>query len=218
MCSQDHQGKHFRRMVLGEGRLNSWPGMSPGSQKKGGPCRDTAKMIQLGLGGPGGPVLGGDQGPKNWSREAERPARSQGEGARGLPAERHCLSPPPAGSDRQVPATGLDPRPCSPPSFKKLGAWGCSPPPGKCQHTLPKRKGLFPGPWFATPGFSHTISESWLLLLFLTQLQRNSRLSHTNRSQESGDYRAKLNDHTWRSWAHTRQIYDCLINRKKTIR
>ena len=109
------------------------------------------------------------------SREAERPVRSRQVGAWGLPAEQHGLSPPLAGSDTQVTATGLHPRPCTP-SLKKLGQ---SPPPGKLRHTLPKRKGLSLGPWFATPGFSHTISESWLLLLFLNQLQRNSRLSHT---------------------------------------
>lgn len=97
----------------------------------------------------------GDQGPKSWSREAERPVRSQGEGVRGLPAERHGLSPPPAGSDRQVPATGLHPRPCSPPSFKKLG-YGDAPLPLGSADTPSQREKVCPrDPGLQLPA-SHT--------------------------------------------------------------
>lgn len=140
-------------------------------------------MTQRGPAGPGGPAWRRGQGPESRGLSplqgpgAQKQGDQRGAGGRGhggsLLSGMVCPHLWQAATCRWQPLA-FTPDP-APHSLKKLG-W--SPPPGKLRHTLPKKKGLCPGPWFATPGFSHTISESWLLLLFLNQLQRNSRLSH----------------------------------------
>ena len=96
---------------------------------------------------------------------------------------------------------------------------GAVPSPWEAQTHPPKEKRFVPGTLVCDSRL--LTHDFWILASAAISepvTKKFSAQSHTNRSQESGDYRAKLNDHTWRSWTHTRQIYDCIINRKKTIR
>lgn len=126
-----------------------------------------------------------------------------------------ALSVPTAGRTayKQMTATGLHTRPSSPARSRSCGHGAGPLPPGKHGHTLHKKKGLSPRPWFMAPCFLHRISESWFLLLFLNDVQRHSRLGHTQR-KECRTSRTKLNDHTLQSWTHTRQAYDRITYRK----
>lgn len=87
------------------------------------------------------------RGPEHRSRETrEEPAG----GGTGLPAERHGLSPPLAGSDMQVAATGLHPRPCTPLTQEA----GVVPSPWEAQTHPPEEKRFVPGT---------LVWDSWLL-------------------------------------------------------